>query len=126
MRWLTLFLLVGCASTSGGRRSSPPAPSPYRQAVREEITRHANDAQFCYATTFERPAPSGEVLLGFEITADGSVTFAEIEQSDFEGKDFGECMVAMAMRWHFPPPPPPAAALPLHDTFSYLFTGAPE
>ena len=99
-----------------------PESPLYRQAVREEVARHALDAELCYHTTFEAPAPSGRVRLAFLIAGDGQVLKAEIEGADFEGKDFGECMVAMAMRLHFPPPPTHQEAVRV--SFPYLFAAS--
>ncbi len=121
MRWA--FALLSLAACASAPRARPDAPqdSHYRQAVREVVADHVLDAETCYHTTFELPPPTGQVRLGFWIAGDGQVARAEIERADFEGSEFKECMVTMAMRWHFPPPPTHGA--PLRVSFPYVFSG---
>ncbi|MFT3837287.1 MAG: AgmX/PglI C-terminal domain-containing protein [Myxococcaceae bacterium] len=124
--FVVLFLVAACASAPiRSTLSPPPASNEYRQTVREVVADHVIDAETCYYTTSEMPHPMGQVRLGFWIAGDGAVSRAELERTDFEGADFNECMVTMAMRWHFPPPPTRGAAVRV--SFPYVFAGgAPE
>ena len=116
-----LLLLAGACVRAVPVLTMPDSPI-YRQAVREEVARHALDAELCYHTAFQTPAPSGRVRLGFLISGDGEVLHAEIEGAAFESKDFSECMVAMAMRLHFPPPPTQRESVRV--SFPYLFAAS--
>jgi len=123
--FVVLFLVAACATAPVRPTHSPaPASNEYRQTVREVVADHVIDAETCYHTTFDLPPPVGQVRLGFWIAGDGAVSHAELERSDFNGAEFSECMVTMAMRWHFPPPPTQGAAVRV--SFPYVFAGAPE
>ncbi len=120
MRWWPgLLLMVACVSAP---RPTPDAQAAgaYRQTVREVVADHVLDAELCYHTTFDLPPPTGQVRLGFWIAGDGKVAQAEIERADFDGREFKECMVAMAMRWQFPPPP--THQPPVRVSFPYVFS----
>jgi hypothetical protein len=79
--------------------SSPSGLDP--RVVQQTVDSHGEELDACVASEAN---PYGEVVLGFSISADGSLLGVIVEKSSPNLKKAGECMRAKALKWRFPPP----------------------
>jgi hypothetical protein len=71
------------------------------RVVQQTVDSHGDELDACVAS---EPNPYGEVILGFSISADGSLLGAIVEKASPNLKKAGECMRLKALKWRFPPP----------------------
>jgi hypothetical protein len=71
------------------------------RVVQQTVDSHGDELDACVAS---EPNPYGEVILGFSISADGSLLGAIVEKASPNLKKAGECMRLKALKWKFPPP----------------------
>jgi len=98
------------ASTSAGEARSmkqkgsaaDKAPAGFDPRVVQQIVDgHGAELDACVANEAN---PFGDVILGFSISADGSLLGVIVEKASPNLKKAGECMRMKALKWRFPPP----------------------
>ncbi len=92
------------AHTMGKQKGSAGDHAPSGldpRVVQQTVDAHGDELDACAAA---EPNPYGEVVLGFSISADGSLLGAIVEKASPNLKKAGECMRLKALKWHFPPP----------------------
>jgi hypothetical protein len=97
---------AGGASAAGNMKqkgsAGDRAPSGLDPRVVQQIVdSHGEELDACVASEAN---PYGEVILGFSISADGSLLGVIIEKASPNLKKAGDCMRAKALKWKFPPP----------------------
>jgi hypothetical protein len=84
----------------GGSADKAPSGLDPR-VVQQVVDGHGEELDACAAA---EPNPYGEVVLGFSISADGSLLGVIVEKASPNLKKAGECMRLKALKWKFPPP----------------------
>jgi TonB family protein len=76
-----------------------------RELIDAVIRRHMNQVRYCYQRELTRdPNITGEVVVKFEIAADGTVTSAEVKSTTMNHEAVQSCVVGRFMRMQFPGP----------------------
>jgi hypothetical protein len=108
---VTLWQIGGV--TTGPSPDAAVIVTPDPDLITELIRAHG-DAIYdqCYKPANIRL--HGDVLLEFEVAADGHVRRVEIVGDDFRGTAIARCAAARALDWEFPPGTPAEVRVPLH------------
>lgn len=73
--------------------------------IRRIVRAHISEVRSCYEQGLaDQPKLKGEVVIGFEISADGKIGTSKVAESTLEEKSVGECMATVAASWKFPKP----------------------
>ena len=74
-----------------------------RDEVGEVIHQHISEVRYCYESSMLRlPQVEGKLLMGFTISANGSVRTAEVKTSTLPDAKLDDCILRRLVGWKFP------------------------
>jgi hypothetical protein len=91
-----------------------------KEAIRRVIQQHKAEIRFCYDRELQKnPGLAGKVSIGWNITEQGTVKAAAIDNNDLGSAAVGNCIVNKLKTWGFPPAPPDVEA---HVIYPFVFS----
>ena len=105
MKWTLLLLLAFTATARAGDGDSDTDAAPWPSEIDATIRTHSAEIRACYdAALLSNPAVSGQMVVAFEVNAEGLVIRATVRESTLKNRALERCIVARLKTWLFPEP----------------------
>jgi TonB family protein len=93
--------MTAVASKKKGSAADKPTAGMDPRVIQQIVDSHGAELDEC---ALKEKDPSGDVVLNFTISADGTPLGVIVEKASSNLKAAGECMRQKALKWKFPPP----------------------